>query len=106
MRLPSQGMCDGSPPKLQGHDIVQLQLSATVADIFHEGCRAPDGTASASTRIVARARVVRMGTAYTDSACRQHPPFTSCASEAWRLPSMSIATKNAGAPLYPRASSA
>jgi hypothetical protein len=30
-RLPSQGFFVGSPPKLQGQETVQLQLSATVA---------------------------------------------------------------------------
>ncbi len=34
-------MRDGSPPKLHGHDTVQLQLSATVAVSFHD--RLPRG---------------------------------------------------------------
>jgi hypothetical protein len=47
-RLPSQGMRDGSPPKLQGHDTVQLQLSATVADSCQLATWARDGTTSTS----------------------------------------------------------
>ena len=58
-------MRDGSPPKLQGHDTVQLQLSATVAVSFQAGCRAPDGTSSNSTARVTSARVVRIERAYT-----------------------------------------
>jgi hypothetical protein len=53
-------MCDGSPPKLQGHDTVQLQLSATVALIFHAGWRAPEGISSNNTQMVIKAKVVRM----------------------------------------------
>src|SRR5918993_4389246 len=65
MRLPSHGMREGSPPKLHGHDTVQLQLSATVAVSFQTGCRAPDGTSSNNTARVTTARVVRIGRAYT-----------------------------------------
>jgi hypothetical protein len=42
-------MRDGSPPKLHGHDTVQLQLSATVAVICHDGCRAADGISNSNT---------------------------------------------------------
>ncbi len=73
-------MRDGSPPKLHGHDTVQLQLSATVALIFHAGWRAADGISSNKQTIVARARVVRMRTIYTDFACPPHPRFIFFAS--------------------------
>src|SRR5579862_7333344 len=39
-RLPSHGFLFGSPPKLQGHEIEQLQLSATVAVMCQFGSAA------------------------------------------------------------------
>src|SRR6266576_78520 len=42
-RLPSQGLRFGSPPKLQGHEMVQLQLSATVATRCQLGSAARRG---------------------------------------------------------------
>ena len=39
-RLPSHGFTFGSPPKLQGHETLQLQLSATVAVICQLGVAA------------------------------------------------------------------
>jgi hypothetical protein len=65
-RLPSHGMREGSPPKLQGHETVQLQLSATVAVSCQFVTCARDGTTIASSAI-ATASVNRMRTSSTDS---------------------------------------
>src|SRR5262245_26963703 len=75
MRLPSHGMCEGSPPKLQGQEMVQLQLSATVAVSCHDGCRATEGTVSAMTRTVTSASMVRMRTIYTNLQAQAHHRF-------------------------------
>src|SRR6185503_3672806 len=59
-RLPSQGMRFGSPPKLQGHEMVQLQLSATVAVRCQFGVAARGGTERATSAIAVLANTVRM----------------------------------------------
>src|SRR5215213_7199326 len=59
-RLPSHGVRFGSPPKLQGHEMVQLQLSATVAVRCHLGAAARGGAVSAVSAIVIVTRRVRM----------------------------------------------
>ncbi len=48
MRLPSHDMPEGLPPKLHGHDTVQLQLSATVAVRCQFGACAREGTTRTS----------------------------------------------------------
>src|SRR5215472_6703459 len=60
-RLPSHGFRFGLPPKLHGHEIVQLQLSATVAVMCQFGSAARGGAVSERTTSEtpnARARVV------------------------------------------------
>jgi hypothetical protein len=59
-RFPSHGMRDGSPPKLHGHDTVQLQLSATVALSCQLGDCAREGTttANATTTITDTKRIM------------------------------------------------
>src|SRR5476651_1949624 len=59
-RLPSHGLRFGSPPKLQGHEMVQLQLSATVATRCQSGSAARGGAVSATNAIVITARNVRV----------------------------------------------
>src|SRR5438046_4249003 len=49
-RLPSHGFFVGSPPKLQGHEILQLQLSATVAVRCQFASAARGGTADNETK--------------------------------------------------------
>jgi hypothetical protein len=51
----------GSPPKLHGHEIVQLQLSATVAVMCQAGAAACGGAIRATNRMDAATRQVRMG---------------------------------------------
>ncbi len=60
MRFPSQGMRFGDPPKLQGHEIVQLQLSATVAESCQDGVCARMGTVRTSRTRVSRTPGTRM----------------------------------------------
>src|SRR3954470_3754919 len=48
-RLPSHGLRFGLPPKLHGHEIVQLQLSATVAVTCQFGAAARGGAEVAVT---------------------------------------------------------
>src|SRR5262245_48610311 len=48
-RLPSHGFRFGSPPKLHGQEIVQLQLSATVAVTCQLGSAARGGAVNAVT---------------------------------------------------------
>jgi len=50
--LPSHGFLFGSPPKLHGHDTVQLQLSATVA-VMCQFSAARGGVVKARTRSAA-----------------------------------------------------
>src|SRR6185436_16128673 len=59
-RLPSHGVRFGSPPKLHGQEMVQLQLSATVAVRCHAGAAARGGAVRARSAIVIEARRVRM----------------------------------------------
>src|SRR5262245_18588022 len=59
-RLPSHGLRFGLPPKLHGHEIVQLQLSATVAVTCQFGAAARGGTVSAAQISTAARIVVRM----------------------------------------------
>jgi hypothetical protein len=53
-------MRDGSPPKLHGHDTVQLQLSATVAVRCQFGAAARGGAERATRAIAVLANTVRM----------------------------------------------
>src|SRR5215831_5826254 len=59
-RLPSHGLRFGSPPKLQGHEIVQLQLSATVAVMCQSGAAARGGALRATSPMVTAASRIRM----------------------------------------------
>src|SRR3954470_13414041 len=58
-RLPSHGLRFGSPPKLQGHEMVQLQLSATVAIRCQFGSAARGG-AVVTSAMIAAARLMRI----------------------------------------------
>ena len=60
MRLPSHDIPEGLPPKLHGHETVQLQLSATVAVRCQLGACAPDGTTRTSNPTTVRKAVMRM----------------------------------------------
>src|SRR5215831_2680931 len=59
-RLPSHGFRFGSPPKLHGHEIVQLQLSATVAVTCQLGSAARGGAVRAVTTRESATMGVRM----------------------------------------------
>ena len=59
-------MCDGSPPKLHGHDTVQLQLSATVADSSDEAiesANAVNGSLDMTQTALERANAAAAGIA-------------------------------------------
>src|SRR5947209_18544007 len=58
-RLPSHGLRFGSPPKLHGHDTVQLQLSATVAVMCQVGAAAR-GAVKAARMMATAAKEIRM----------------------------------------------
>src|SRR2546423_5442046 len=62
-RLPSHGFFVGSPPKLHGHETVQLQLSATVAVTCQFGAAARGGTATATRHVAMRAMSLRIARA-------------------------------------------
>src|SRR6185295_4670350 len=59
-RLPSHGLRFGLPPKLHGHEIVQLQLSATVAVTCQFGAAARGGAVMAVNSRTAAISTVRM----------------------------------------------
>src|SRR5262245_47518180 len=59
-RLPSHGLRFGLPPKLHGHEIVQLQLSATVAVTCQFGAAARGGAVMAVENNTAKTISVRM----------------------------------------------
>src|SRR6185295_2222658 len=59
-RLPSHGFRLGLPPKLHGHETVQLQLSATVAVTCQFGAAARGGAVSAAQTSTAAMIGVRM----------------------------------------------
>src|SRR5262245_30956513 len=65
-RLPSHGFRFGLPPKLHGHEIVQLQLSATVAVTCQFGAAARGGAVMAMVIRTTATISVRIG----DSAAR------------------------------------
>src|SRR5262245_56997394 len=60
MRLPSHGLRFGLPPKLHGHEIVQLQLSATVAVTCQFGAAARGGAVRAAENNTAATISVRI----------------------------------------------
>src|SRR5947208_16024485 len=60
-RLPSHGFFVGSPPKLQGQEILQLQLSATVAVRCQFASAARGGALSAASAMTTAVSNVRMG---------------------------------------------
>jgi hypothetical protein len=59
-RLPSHGLRFGSPPKLHGHEIVQLQLSATVAVRCQFGSAARGGAVRVNRPMEMPAKSLRM----------------------------------------------
>src|SRR3954471_21480819 len=66
-RLPSHGLRFGSPPKLQGQDTVQLQLSATVAVMCQLGSAARGGAVSPTRTSAAATKAGRRIGAFYDA---------------------------------------